>query len=262
MTNKLSSRWGGPQFALIYYIQLSEAIANYLRLQKLHVKVDVTMTNLEKNAKTTSERYSNPDMLTLLDKEMYGWQRDNIDIFLRSHGMSAKFMLRNKQNVEAQVKYFQTEDFRAACTLLESYFYGFSLPINVVFSQDSLNPLSKTPGAIKLETVGSSTRRIVLWVYYNIFLRVELYATEKSNDSLDKWIQNLCSGIKRDSVDEKALAMYPDDSRPEGPHSVEEGKSFTVEVTTNHENYHHVFCETNICFNLLIYFLSVTANVL
>lgn len=149
--------------------------------------------------------------------------------------------------------------------LLESYLYGFSLPIDVVFSQVSLNPSSKTPGAIKLETVGSSTRRIVLWVYYNVFLRVELCASEKSksvNDLFDKLIQNLCSGIKKDSVDEKDLARYPDYSRPEGPHKVEEGKSFTVEVTTNHENYHQVFCETNVCFNLLIYFPSVTANVL
>lgn len=116
MPNKLPSQWEDPQFPLIYYIQLSEVIANYLRLQKLDVKVAVTMTNLEKNAETTSERYSNLDMLTLLDKEMDGWQRDNVDIFLRPHGMSAEFMLRNKQDAEAQVKYFQTDDFRPACT--------------------------------------------------------------------------------------------------------------------------------------------------
>ena len=72
-----------------------------MRLQKLDIKVAVTMTNLEKNAKTTSERYSNPDTLALLDKELDGWQRDNVDIFLRPQGMSAEFMLRNKQDDEA-----------------------------------------------------------------------------------------------------------------------------------------------------------------
>lgn len=222
------------------------------------------MTNLEKNAATLSERYSDADMLALLDNGIDGWQRDKLNIYLRPKRISAEVMLRNAHNDEVRVNYVQTDDFRAACKLLEGYLYGFSLPIDLVFSPASLNTSFKSEGKIKLESADSTTP-VVLWVYYNVFLRLELFASEKSksiDDSFPKLVKNLCGGIEDNSVSTQNEATFPNHSKIRGPNSVTAGNTFTVEVTAAHQNFHEVYCGSNVSFNRPMSFPSATANLL
>ena len=222
------------------------------------------MKNLEKNAATLSKRYSNADVLALLDNRIDGWQRDKVNIYLRPQRISAEVMLRNAHNDEVRVNYVQTRTFRAACELLEGYLYGFSLPIDLVFSDASLNKSFKSEGRIKLKTA-DSTNPIVLWVYYNVFLRLELFGPNKSKsveESFPELVKNLCDDIEANSVSTQDEATFPNDSRIRGPNSVTAGNTFTVEVTAELRDFQEVFCESDVSLNWPLSFPSATANLL
>ncbi|KAN0099443.1 hypothetical protein V8E51_013218 [Hyaloscypha variabilis] len=207
------------------------------------------MSRLEKQAATTSKRYSNADLANFFNHKIEGWQMTRTSVYVQPLRTAAEVTLRSANNDEVRINSILTDSFRVACDGLAGYLSCFSLPIDDVFPPAERD--ASSPGEIRLQTTPRSRAPIILWVYYNVFVRIELLdsknaeSTTTSKDLFWDLEKQLRSYIQAGSVLAREQATFPEIIQIKEPPSVTVGKTFVVEITVDLQDFHEVICESN-----------------
>ncbi|KAI9662243.1 MAG: hypothetical protein M1821_008409 [Bathelium mastoideum] len=243
-------------------------------MQNLKMDCDVQfamfMSALEKNGAVTAKRYSNADLREFFEggagegkpKE---WRPKQTNIYLSQQSTSAEAILRNAYDDEVRINYVQTQNFQSAFTELKGCLHSFSYPINDVFSLDSLTASDTNEGEIKLKTTDSSLYPIILWVFYNTFIRMELFPSKKSSstqfarNSFHELAEYLQHNIKTDSVQAREEARLPRIGEIQPSKPVMVGNPFFIDVDADTQDFHEASCQSDVsCITSMIFQAGIT----
>jgi len=161
----------------------------------------------------------------------------------------ARLTLLHDGKDEVLIECVLTDGFDAACDALAEYLVCFSLPINSIFRAPE--DTSKQRGQINLETFDGMGAIIILWVYGNVFVRMELLesgykSTLGSDKSFYLLADKLHHHIKSSAVQTRNETTVPNISEVKGPTSVTAGKTFVVEITLDDQYFQQVRCDSGV----------------
>lgn len=206
-----------------------------------------TVRRLRAEAATTACCYSNVDLAELFKSGIEVWHPTQPSVGVSDRGALLDMALRNGEN-EIRIQLVLVDTFQTACHHLLGYLKPCSLPINEAFPKSS-----GKPGEIRLDTTPGASNPIVIWVYHNIFIRVELFESGHKQSDIspnsgtcptlfDKVVDKLCQYIRSGSVQDRTEIARPETVKIKPPDSTKVGETFDVEVTADLTHFHDVKC--------------------
>ncbi|KAI1121230.1 hypothetical protein F5Y10DRAFT_272298 [Nemania abortiva] len=144
---------------------------------KLDMQCIMLLTSLEKKARPSSQHYSNADLSQLIEHDVDGWHPTKPTLVgISSSATVVNLQYFDDEQNEIRVRLRLANDFRTACDGLAEYFSCCCRTIEETFPN-----CSTKDGEIKLETDPNSSSPVILWVFQNIYLRIELFIPERKN---------------------------------------------------------------------------------
>lgn len=205
--------------------------------------------HLMKKETTSQTRYSNANMKNLC-QGIEGWHAREPTASLSEGRTDATVRINNLWGDEIDLELVLVKDFQTACSNLASYLSSSSYPIQRIFPE-----FFASPGEIKLQTPPDTLYHTLLWVYHNVFVRVELsmYGPGRtSTNSLEigrsfkVLAEELFRRIRDGSKQSQSQTTIPTVTDIQSPSSIKVGDMFDVDVTVDVTCLYHVECHNSV----------------
>ncbi|KAI0164720.1 hypothetical protein GGR57DRAFT_450364 [Xylariaceae sp. FL1272] len=197
----------------------------------------VFLSRLQEAAAAPPQYYSNANLASLWQHESEQWRPKDSSVDALKRSTKLYLRLNNEFGDEVRVHLTLTTDFQAACNELTSFVSCFSR--NIV--DDFPNPRTDSR-EIEMEQNPDLLQPLILWVYHNVFTRVEFRTASDRQPgiaTLRNIVKQMRQVMKEGLVEGEERRNIPIISLGDYPSEVRIGETFDIEVEVNGEQYFH-----------------------
>ncbi|KAI0599078.1 hypothetical protein F4775DRAFT_138625 [Biscogniauxia sp. FL1348] len=211
------------------------------------------MSHSQKDSATDWQRYSNANLAKLFDdRNIEEWRTTKSSVNVFQNRTDIDTTLRTENDDQAHIHCVITKNFNTSCNDLKGYLSCFPRPVQDVFPPKNR---SAQPGEIRLEIATASRTHIILWIYHNVFVRMELLSASKPGQSVESsdvepptWsfkdlADRLFRYIREGSVSARSEVDFPKILGIKRPESIIAGETFEVLVDVNLRCLDNVECD-------------------